>query len=118
HGNAQTAVKDRQIRQELLNTDYEVIEIQYQELFDKTVMREHMRRIARAVVGKVKAKELTADDKWFDLATIPLERKTATGGSVLPFKTVSPTEFGFEPYQNCVPLVGLQAAAGAWSHEQ
>uniref|UniRef100_UPI003BB4BA50 DUF1998 domain-containing protein n=1 Tax=Pseudomonas mohnii TaxID=395600 RepID=UPI003BB4BA50 len=30
HGNAQTAVKDRQIRQELLNTDYEVIEIQYQ----------------------------------------------------------------------------------------
>lgn len=68
HGNAQTAVKDRQIRQELLNTDFEVIEVQYQELFDKTVMRSHMRRIARAVVGKNKAKELEADDSWFDSA--------------------------------------------------
>lgn len=66
HGNAQTAVKDRQIRDELRNTDYEVIEIQFQELFDKTVMRGHMRRIARAVVGKAKAKELDTNDSWFD----------------------------------------------------
>lgn len=68
HGNAQTAVKDRQIREELRNTDYEVIEIQFQELFDKTVMRGHMRRIARAVIGKAKAKELEANDSWFDAA--------------------------------------------------
>lgn len=69
HGNAQTAAKDRQIRQELLNTDYEVIEIQYQELFDKTMMRELMRRIARAVVGKAKAKEIASTDEWFDAAS-------------------------------------------------
>jgi len=68
HGNAQTAVKDRQIRDELRNTDYEVIEIQFQELFDKTVMRGHMRRIARAVVGRARAKELEANDSWFDAA--------------------------------------------------
>lgn len=49
HGNAQTAAQDRQIRDELLNTDYEVVAIQYQELYDKTVMRTHMRRIAKAV---------------------------------------------------------------------
>ena len=33
HGNVQTAANDRQIRQELLNTDYEVVEIKYQDLF-------------------------------------------------------------------------------------
>jgi hypothetical protein len=65
HGNAVTAAKDRQIRDELLNTDYEVVAIQYQELYDKTVMRTHMRRIAKAVVGKVKAKEVEATDAWF-----------------------------------------------------
>ena len=68
HGNAQTAAKDHQIREELRNTDYEVIEIQYQELFDKTAMRDHIRRIARAVVGKKKAKEIIATDDWFDNA--------------------------------------------------
>jgi hypothetical protein len=65
HGNAQTAAKDRQIRDELLNTDYEVVAIQYQEIYDKTVMRTHMRRIAKAVAGKVKAKEVEASDEWF-----------------------------------------------------
>ena len=65
HGNAQTAVQDRQIRDELLNTDFEVVAIQYQDLYDKTVMRTHMRRIAKAVVGKAKAKEVEASDKWF-----------------------------------------------------
>lgn len=65
HGNAQTAAKDRQIRQELLNTDYEVVEIQYQELYDKVAMRTHMRRIAKAVAGKTKAKEIEVNDSWF-----------------------------------------------------
>lgn len=69
HGNAQTAMQDRQIRDELLNTDYEVVAIQYQELYDKTVMRTHMRRIAKAVVGKAKAKEVEATDDWFDTVT-------------------------------------------------
>lgn len=67
HGNAQTAARDRQIRDELLNTDYEVVAIQYQELYDKTVMRTHMRRIAKAVMGKVKAKEVEADASWFEV---------------------------------------------------
>lgn len=118
HGNAQTAAKDRQIRQELLNTDYEVIEIQFQELYDKTVMREHMRRIARAVVGRARAKELADDDAWFDQAGRVTTEPNAVKSNVLPFRTVSPSDSAFEPYANCVPLIGLQAAAGAWSHEQ
>lgn len=118
HGNAQTAAKDRQIRQELLNTEYEVIEIQYQELYDKTVMREHMRRIARAVVGRAKARELVSDDAWFDRAgTVTAEPVVATA-DVLRFRTASPSDASFKPYANCVPLVPLQAAAGAWSEEQ
>jgi hypothetical protein len=56
---------DRQIRNELLNTDYEVVAIQYQELYDQTVMRTHMRRIAKAVVGITRAREIEAADQWF-----------------------------------------------------
>lgn len=118
HGNAQTAAKDRQIRQELLNTDYEVIEIQFQELYDKTVMREHMRRIAKAVVGRAKAKELAGDDGWFEQADKTQVTVDVGAANVLPFKTVQPGAADFEPYRRCVPLVGLQAAAGAWSEEQ
>jgi len=118
HGNVQTAARDRQIRQELLNTDYEVIEIQYQELFDKTVMREHMRRIARAVLGKAKAKELAASDDWFDSASSAMVGVVVSSAKVLPFKTITPNDAGFEPYKGCVPLAGLEAAAGAWSKLQ
>lgn len=69
HGNAQTAIKDQQIRQELRNTEYEVVEIQYQELYDKTAMRTHMKRIAKAVGGKTKAQAVGANDAWFPEAT-------------------------------------------------
>lgn len=41
-----------------------------------------------------------------------------SSAKVLPFKTVTSNEAGFVPYQGCVPLVGLQVAAGAWSKEQ
>lgn len=119
HGNAQTAAKDRQIRDELRNTDYEVIEIQYQELFDKTVMRSHMRRIARAVVGKKKAKELESNDSWFDSASSPQAASASPAQSnVMPFKLITPGDEVFKPYENCVPLSSLKAAAGNWSDEQ
>lgn len=65
HGNQETAAKDRVIREELRSKDYEVIEIMYQQLFDKVMMRQHMRKIAKAVLGKTKAKEVEGDDAWF-----------------------------------------------------
>lgn len=127
HGNAQTAAQDRQIRQELLNTDYEVIEIQYQELFDKAVMREHMRRIARAVVGREKARELVGNDAWFDAAAASQSKSStvaatamnlSAASNLLPFRTVRADDSAFEPYKSCVPLTSLKMAAGAWSEEQ
>lgn len=118
HGNAQTAARDRQIRSELLNTDYEVVEIQYQELFDKVVMRTHMRRIAKAVVGREKAKEVEASDAWFDVAGKARSAPTSVGPVVVPFRRVAPGETDFQPYKNCVPVSTLKAAAGNWSAEQ
>ena len=119
HGNAQTAVKDHQIREELRNTDYEVIEIQYQELFDKTLMRDHIRRIARAVVGKKKAKQIIATDEWFDNAaseaegTGPVSTRESSG-----LRVISANDPDFAPYETCVPLSSLKSAAGAFSSEQ
>jgi ATP-dependent helicase YprA (DUF1998 family) len=65
HGNQETAANDRLIREELRSKDYEVVEIMYQQLFDKVMMRQHMRRIAKAVLGKAKAKEIEENDAWF-----------------------------------------------------
>jgi hypothetical protein len=65
HGNHETAAKDRLIREELRSKDYEVIEVMYQQLFDKVMMRQHMRRIARTILGREKAKKLDEDDSWF-----------------------------------------------------
>lgn len=119
HGNARTAAQDKQIRDEMRNTDYEVVEIQYQELFDRTVMRAHMRRIAKAVVNRKKAKELEADDSWFDLSDkgTPAEQSPAAD-SVISLLLVTPSGSDFKPYVDCVPLVSLKAAAGSWSDEQ
>ena len=120
HGNAQTASKDRQIRDELLNTDYEVVAIQYQELYDKAAMRTYMRRIAKAVAGKAKAKEVEANDTWFDSAEkiAPAGSPPAKTAKIYPFPVLTPPAANFEPYENCVPISTLKAAAGLWSSEQ
>ncbi|MGI9249888.1 MAG: DEAD/DEAH box helicase [Pseudohongiellaceae bacterium] len=126
HGNPQTAARDKDIRDELRNTDYEVVEIQFQELFDKTVMRKHFRRIARAVVGREKANEIEADDSWFDNAVTPAASDSATSETddistntnIILFTLISPLGKNFKPYTNCVPFTTLKAAAGTWSDEQ
>jgi hypothetical protein len=121
HGNAQTAAKDRQIRDELLNTYYEVVAIQYQELYDKTVMRTHMRRIARAVVGRAKANEVDATDDWFvdpKSVFMPGDAEPEVSATIYPFPVTAPSAPDFMPYENCVPLSTLKAAAGLWSEEQ
>jgi hypothetical protein len=121
HGNAVTAAKDRQIRDELLNTYYEVVAIQYQELYDKTVMRTHMRRIARAVVGRAKANEVDATDDWFvdpKSVFMPGDAEPEVSATIYPFPVTAPSAPDFMPYENCVPLSTLKAAAGLWSEEQ
>jgi hypothetical protein len=121
HGNAQTAAKDRQIRDELRNTDYEVVSIQYQELYDKTVMRTHMRRIAKAVAGRVKAQEVEGSDAWFVVPGLPTQPTVVAplkSAKIYPFPLILPSAANFEAYGNCVPISTLKAAAGLWSEEQ
>jgi SOS-response transcriptional repressor LexA len=121
HGNAQTAAKDRQIRDELRNTDYEVVSIQYQELYDKTVMRTHMRRIAKAVAGRVKAQEVEGSDAWFVVPGLPTQPTVVAplkSAKIYPFPLIFPSAANFEAYGNCVPISTLKAAAGLWSEEQ
>lgn len=121
HGNAQTAAKDRQIRDELLNTDYEVVAIQYQEIYDKTVMRTHMRRIAKAVAGRAAARDIESSDAWFvgeAAAVAVLDMAPPASAKVYPFPVVQTNAANFEPYANCVPISSLKAAAGLWSEEQ
>ena len=71
HGNPETRVRDQQIRDELRNKEYKVVELQYQELFDLEVMRDVMAQIGRALVGRSKARELKEDTRWFCPANPP-----------------------------------------------
>lgn len=116
HGNAQTAANDQCIRAELENTDYAVISIQYQELFDLTVMQQqHMRAIARAVVGRAKARDIAERDDWFTDTENKVEQASV---QILPFTTIQPGDKGFAAYENSAPVSSLQMAAGSWSAEQ
>jgi predicted helicase len=45
-----------------------------------------------------------------------LEERASAGGKVVPFRRVTPALD--ERYKSCVPLVGLELAAGAWSELQ
>jgi len=53
------------IREELRKKDYEVVEIMYQQLFDRVSMNTHMRKIAKAVMGITKTKGGEGTDSWF-----------------------------------------------------
>lgn len=66
HGNKATQQRDRQIREELSNRDYRVIEVPYGDLSDRQAMTGHFFRIGRILVGKTKATELRDNPIWFD----------------------------------------------------
>ena len=65
HGNPEIQRRDRQIREELRNRGYEVIEITYAQLFDREAMAQHFYRIGRFLVGRDTAKKLREDADWF-----------------------------------------------------
>lgn len=107
HGNPETAEKDRVIRDWLRNHDYEVIEIPANELDDADAMTRHFRRLA-TYLGMREARNRLRDDRsWFD-------RGAEAGRPAL--RLVAPT--ADTRYVNCVPLVPLQAAAGAFGDPQ
>ena len=107
HGNPETAERDREIRTRLRNRGYEVIEIAANELDDEDAMVRHFRRLA-SYLGMRDVRTRVRDDRsWF---------RERSGTDAQPtrrlLRLVTPDPAA--RYVNCVPLVRLQAAAGAF----
>ena len=107
HGNPETAERDREIRTWLRNRGYEVIEMAANELDDEEAMVRHFRRLA-SYLGMRDVRSRVRDDRsWFREPAGTSERLTRR-----LLRLVTPPETG--RYVNCVPLVPLRAAAGAF----
>jgi len=109
HGNPQTAERDREIRSWLRAHGYEVIEIAASDLDDEEAMVRHFRKLA-GYLGATELRNTVRQNRdWFRRAG---HRKIGRPR----LKIVQPgTE---ERYRSCVPLVPLEAAAGAFGDPQ
>ena len=65
HGRAETRQRDREIREELRNQGYEVIEIPFGQLTDPTPMGQHFFKIGRFLLGRQDAQRFRSDVSWF-----------------------------------------------------
>ena len=111
HGNPETADQDQRIRTWLCNNGYEVIEIAVSDLDDEGAMTRHFRRLAGYLREDHLRDALRKDTSWFREAE---EEKTSADRFVL--RLVRPTQA--ECYVNCIPLVPLKLAAGAFGDPQ
>ena len=107
HGNPETAEKDRSIRDWLRNHGYDVIEIPANELDDADAMARHFRRLAGYLGLREVRRRLRDDRSWFEDTA---EARTPS------LRLVTPT--ADTRYINCLPLVPLKAAAGAFGGPQ
>lgn len=71
HGNPATHQRDRQIRETLRNRHYDVLVIQYSDLFDRVAMQRHFLKLGRILLGRERARALRTDDSWFDTPVVP-----------------------------------------------
>ena len=106
HGNPETAERDRRIRTWLRNNAYDVLEIAANELDDENAMVGHFRRLASYLGMRDVRKNLRRDRSWFRDPAARARRR----GPRLRLVTPSPGA----RYVNCLPLVPLEAAAGAF----
>jgi ATP-dependent helicase YprA (DUF1998 family) len=65
HGRAETRQRDREIREELRNQAYEVIEIPFGQLTDPVAMGQHFFKIGRFLLGRQDAQRFRSDVSWF-----------------------------------------------------
>jgi hypothetical protein len=65
HGNPTTRERDRRIREELRAKSYDVFEIAASDLDDRAAMARHFYRLARALIGQDRAKEIRERTTWF-----------------------------------------------------
>jgi len=111
HGNPATAEKDRRIRDWLRNNGYEVLEIAASDLDDVGAMTRHFRRLAGYLDEKALRDAVRDDPGWFERAAGVI---VAVATRALRVVTPLPEE----RYRTCVPLVPLEAAAGAFGDPQ
>ena len=106
HGDPQRADQDREIRTWLLNRGYEVIEIAANELDDEAAMARHFRRLAGYLSLPDIRSRMREDRSWF-------RQVAAQARSGRPrLRLVTPAADA--RYVDCVPLVPLDVAAGAF----
>jgi len=65
HGNPATRERDRRIREELRARHYDVFEIAASDLDDRDAMARHFFRLARALIGQDRAREIRDQPTWF-----------------------------------------------------
>jgi len=66
HGNAQTAARDRRMREQLRANGYQVFEIPFGHLTDREQMRRHFFAIGRILLGRDQARDIRENPQWFD----------------------------------------------------
>jgi SOS-response transcriptional repressor LexA len=111
HGNPATAEQDQRIRTWLRNNGYEVIEISANELHDEEAMSRHFRKLAGYLAASEIRDRLRTDRSWYQKAAgAEMARERFALRLVRPRPA--------ERYVNCVPLVPLKAAAGAFGEPQ
>jgi SOS-response transcriptional repressor LexA len=110
HGNPATAATDHRIRAWLRNNGYEVMEIAASDLYDSNAMTVHFRKLAGYLRADDLRSSLRTNTAWF-------EQAEAAGPPRRPeLRLVQPVPE--QRYVGCVPLVPLEAAAGAFGDAQ
>ncbi len=104
HGNPETAEQDREIRDWLRNSGYDVIEIAATDLDDQDAMTRHFRRLAQYLGMRDTRSRLRSDPSWFHRAGQSEQEARSR------LRLVSPLTD--QQYVTCVPLVPLHVAAG------
>lgn len=66
HGNPEARRRDREIREELRNRGFEVLEIPYGNLSDHQAMSRHFFRLGRILLGRERAAEIRDSTDWHD----------------------------------------------------
>ncbi|MEZ4354709.1 MAG: DEAD/DEAH box helicase [Myxococcota bacterium] len=121
HGNPEQVEKDRAIRAKLDSLGYEVVVVRSFELDDKDAVVRAVARIAKYLVGREKQRAVRSDTSWFDRANAgepgaAPESMEPEAPVAIALRIVEPTPD--DHYVTCVPLVPLQAAAGAFGDPQ
>ena len=126
HGNPETAERDRIIRAQLRETEWEVMLITAHELHDHGAMAKHFKALARYLDRGDLRSAVPERREWFEIPDDEMDADTgvappkpqapASDAVVIPFELVP--EASRKHYENCLPAFpDLRIAAGHWGDE-